>query len=121
MTTAIQKVNTGKLQFGSIRIDEEYRKKWNINCNDFLLLCKGDEPLRNTLYRIGGMGKPNLNVDEYFMILKHVEAFYGDNITKIAKDKPHLESRWVILNKAGDEKVEFWWQPVLCLEKSQGN
>ena len=41
------------------------------------------------------------------MLLKHVEAFYEDSITKIQADKPHLEGHWCIIDKNGVEKVNF--------------
>ena len=95
------------LQFSPITITEEYRKKWNIHLTDFVCLTSNGELVRPTLYRIGGIGTPKLNVDRYFMLLKHVEAFYTDDITKVMKDKPHLESRWCILDIHGNEKVEL--------------
>lgn len=101
-------VSDGLLQFGKISINEEYRKKWNVHhLDDFVCLTRNSELLRPTLYRIGGLNNPKLNKDEYFMLLKHVEAFYSDEITKVKKDKPHLESLWCILDKNGNEKVEF--------------
>jgi len=103
-------VNVGgnpSLEFSKISIREDYRQQWNIHQNDFICLTKGGELVRDTLYRIGGMGSPKLGKCEYFMILKHVEAHYPDNITKDQTRKPHLESRWCILDKDGNEKVEF--------------
>jgi len=81
------------LQFSKINIDPYYREKWNIHSNDFICLTRNGKMIRETLYRIGGLNNPNLDTDNYFMLLKHVEAFYSDDITKIKKDKPHLESR----------------------------
>lgn len=95
------------LQFSKMIINEDYCKKWNNNLEDFICLTKNGKLVRNTLYRIGGLNFPKLNDDEYFMLLKHVEAFYSDDITKIKKNKPHLEGRWCILDKSGNEKVEF--------------
>lgn len=97
------------LQLSPISINLEYCMKWNINTslNDFVCLTKNGNLISNSLYRIGGMGTPNLKKDEYFMILKYVEAFYPDDITKIQKDKPHLEGRWCIIDKNGVEKVEL--------------
>lgn len=102
-----QMVNGAALEFSYISLREDYRKKWNEHMKDFICLTKNGELVRPTLYRIGGIGTPELGKDDYFMLLKHVEAFYEDSITKISKDKPHLESRWCILDKNGDEKVEF--------------
>lgn len=96
------------LQFSHIEIKKDYRKKWNIHYNDFICLTRNGVLLRDTLYRIGGLNTPNLNADKYFMLLKHVEAFYPKNITDYTKSDPkHLESRWCILDKDGNEKVEF--------------
>lgn len=106
-------VGDGLLQFGKISINEDYRKKWNIHhLDDFVCLTRNGELLRPTLYRIGGLNNPKLNKDEYFMLLKHVEAFYSKDIMKMSKgkgnsDPKHLESRWCILDKNGNEKVEF--------------
>ncbi len=94
------------LQLSHIDINEEYRKKWNVHEQDFVLLTRNGEPIRNTLYRVGGLGA-SLK-DDYFMILKHTEAFYDDTLTKDKNKKPHLESCWCILdNKNGIEKVTF--------------
>jgi len=102
-------IDTGPLQFGRAQIAEEYRKKWNIhNTHDFLLLVKDGKPIRDTLYRIGGFDDPKLNKDRYFMLLKHVEAFYSKSITDYTGSDPkHLEGRWCILDKEGNEKIEF--------------
>lgn len=102
-----QMVNDSPLEFSYISLREDYRQKWNERLEDFICLTKNGELVRPTLYRIGGMGTPKLGKDDYFMLIKHVEAFYEDSITKITKDKPHLESRWCILDKDGNEKVEF--------------
>lgn len=103
-------VNVGgnsSLQFSKISVREDYRKHWNIGLNDFICLTKGGELVRDTLYRIGGLGTPRLGVDEYFMLLKHVEAHYPDDITKDQTRKPHLKDMWCILDKNGNEKIEF--------------
>lgn len=113
---------TGLLQFSKISINEDYRKKWNIHETDFVCLTKNGELVRDTLYRIGGLGTPKLNVDEYFMIIKHVEAFYSHKIMKMSKSKDnrHLEGRWCILDKKGNEKVEFkQFSSVYLVENSQ--
>ncbi len=99
------RLDNGIIELSKISINEDYREKWNVSERDFVCITKKGELIRPTLYRVGGFGadiKKN-----YFMLLKHVEAFYEDKITKVQKDKPHLESRWVILDKNGIEKVEF--------------
>ena len=93
------------LQLSPIDIKEDYRKKWNIHQKDFVCLTKNGELISDSLYRVGGLGADIK--DNYFMLLKHIESFYSDSITKIGKDKPHMESRWCILDKNGVEKVEF--------------
>ncbi|MDA3780883.1 MAG: hypothetical protein PF487_11795 [Bacteroidales bacterium] len=97
------------LQLSKISINEDYCKKWNIYLNDFVCLTKNGELLRNTLYRIGGLNSPKLNEDKYFLLIKHVEAYYSKDIIRMSenKDPKHLEGRWCILDKNGNEKVEF--------------
>lgn len=107
MSNIIKHTEKTGLQLGSITLNENYRKQWNIHQNDFFCLVKDGELISDTLYRVGGFGKPELGTDRYFMLLKHVEAYYPDNITKVKKDKPHLESRWCIIDHNGVEKVEF--------------
>ncbi len=103
--------NTGNglLQFSKIAVSEEYSKEWNIHENDFIGLTRNGELLRNVLYRIGGLNTPKLNEDEYFCLIKHVEAFYSKDIMKISKSNnpKHLQGVWCILDKNGNEKVEF--------------
>lgn len=120
MTTELQPIQkNGKLQFSKIEINEDYRKKWNITSNDFVCLSRNGEPIRNTLYRLGGLNNPNLdpNKEKYFMLLKHVEDIYDfDFIKKCYPEKSnkqlelqrkHLKSFWCILDSDGNEKVEF--------------
>ncbi len=100
-------IKNSDLALNPIQVNAEYKEKWNEHCSDFLLLTKGGEVLRNTLYRIGGLNNPNLEKDRYFMLLKHSEAFYADDITTDKKRKPHLQSTWCILDSMGNEKVVF--------------
>ncbi len=96
--------NSG-LQLSPITVNEDYRKKWNIHEKDFACLTNNGELIRNTLYRIGGMGA-NLKAD-YFLLLKHTEGIYSDEITTDKHLKYHLQSQWCIIDKNGIEKVEF--------------
>lgn len=100
-------VSNEGLQLSPISVNEDYCKKWNIRQEDYVCLTKNGELLRETLYRVGGMGRPKLGVDNYFMLLKYVEAFYSDEITKDKSRKPHLEGIWCIFDKEGNEKIEF--------------
>lgn len=100
---------TDGLQLCPITINEDYRKKWNVYCNDYVCLTLNGNLLRETLYRVGGLNTPNLAEDKYFMLIKHVEGFYSDKIMKMAKtnDPKRLENRWCILDNMGNEKIEF--------------
>ena len=93
-------VDNFDLQLSPITINEEYRKKWNVHQNDFVCLTKNGQLISESLYRVGGM---NANIkNDYFLLLKHTEAFYDDTITKI--NKPHLQENWCIIDKNGVEK-----------------
>ena len=95
------------LELIPIQLNDEYRKKWNVHNSDFKLLYKDGVKVSDTLYRVGGFGA-NLN-DDYFMLLKHIEAFYSKDIMKmcINKDPKHLAGHWCIIDKNGIEKVNF--------------
>lgn len=95
------------LQLSPIELNADYQKKWNVTMNDFVCLTINGELVNNSLYRVGGIGSPNLKKDNYFMLLKHVESYYEDSITIDPGKKPHLESRWCIIDKTGFEKMEF--------------
>lgn len=107
METSLDLIKDNLLSLSKITINPEYCKAWNIRLNDFLLLTRNGEVVRDTLYRIGGLNNPVLNKDKYFMLIKHEEAFYPNNITKVVKDKPHLASMWCILDIYGNEKIVF--------------
>jgi len=98
------------LQYSKIDINADYRAKWNIHENDFICLTRNGELVGTTLYRIGGMGDSKPNPNGYFMLLKHVEAFYDKSILDSQKkrgakvDPKYLESKWCILDKNGNEK-----------------
>lgn len=94
----------GKLKLSDIKVNEDYLKKWNNDHTDFVVLSRNGEILRDTLYRIGGLNCPNPEKDEYISLIKYVEAYYNDDITKDKKRKPHLEGRWCIIDKYGTEK-----------------
>lgn len=105
----------GTLQLSPIQVKEDYRKEWNIDSNDFVVLTKNGELISNSLYRVGGLGG-DINGD-YFMLLKHVEAV--DDFKFIKKCYPclnnkqvelrrkYLASCWCILDKNGTEKKVF--------------
>lgn len=99
-------VNDNLLSLSPIQVNEDYKKKWNEHCSDFVCLTRNGKLISESLYRIGGMGTPKLNKDNYFMLLKYSEAFYEDNITKDKDKKRHLQGCWCILDKNGIEKVQ---------------
>jgi len=98
------------LELCPITVDKDYAKKWRIeNYQDFLILARNGVPLRNTLYRKGGLNfNLNLKTDKYFQLLKYTEAHYSKDIMKMSKSKDsrYLESKWVILNDSGEELFE---------------
>ncbi len=112
MQPPLKKGSTGNnniLQLSPIRINEDYRKEWNITQNDYACLTLNGELLRPTLYRIGGLNNTKPGVDKYFMLIKYVEAYYSKEILRISKSNgpKHLESRWCIIDECGNEKKEF--------------
>lgn len=98
--------NKGQVTLSPITVREDYLQKWNSShYHDFVCITRDGELLRNTLYRVGGIGKKNIEGEEYFILLKYVEEFYEDSITKDKKRKPHLAGHWCIIDKHGNEKV----------------
>ncbi len=95
------------LQLSPLKLHDDYCKKWNVtgSLQDFLCLTRNGQMIRDTIYRKGMMGGDI--TQDYFLLLKYVEAFYDDTITTDKLRKPHLESRWCILDKNGIERKEF--------------
>ncbi len=108
-------VRNSALQLSPIQVNQEYLNEWNNNSNDFVCLTKNGELISPSLYRVGGFGG-DIKQD-YFMLLKYVEAIYEyDFIKKCHPNKSrkelelrrkHLENRWCIIDKNGVEKKEF--------------
>ncbi len=98
-----------ELQFSKFVLNPEYSKNWNNHLNDFIVLTRNGELIRNTLYRLGGLNNPQLNKDKYFLLIKYVEAHYSNDVMKMSKskDNKHLEGKWCILDINGNEKIEF--------------
>ncbi len=107
LTTNVSNDNT--LQLSPIRVNADYLNKWNESCSDFLLLTRNGEPLRDTLYRVGGLGTTDIKGKDYFMLLKYVESYYEGIVLKHChnKDPKHLAGVWCIIDKNGVEKVVF--------------
>jgi hypothetical protein len=102
LTTVISK----DLELRPVEIPKDYRKKWNVHGDDFMHLYYKGKLVSNTYYRLGGLF--NIPKDgKYFMIIKHIEDYYDDVITKDPKKKPHLMGCFTILNLKGEEKVVF--------------
>ena len=89
-------INEHGIQIISIKINEDYAKKWNVHLRDFVCITKNNKLLTLTLYRIGGIRTNKIKGKKYFMLLKYVEAFYSKSIINFTKtkDSRHLESRW---------------------------
>lgn len=87
------------------RLDPGYAEKWNVYMADFVHLYVNGEKKSDMLYRVGGFG---VKVDRpYFLLMKHVESHYEDAITTDNAKKPHLESRWCIIDNEGVERQVF--------------
>lgn len=106
--------NDAPLQLSKITLNEEYRKKWKVRMNDFVCLTRNGILVNESLYRVGGLGTANIGGLKYFILIKHVEAYYDDKIMKMLDEhhatddeRRHLESRWCIIDNNGVEKVIF--------------
>lgn len=93
------------LQLSRIDLNPDYKSFWNETKSDFVCLTQNGELVSNSLYRVGGFGA-NLKKD-YFLLLKYVESFYEDSITKDKNKKRHLSGHWTIIDKNGIEKKVF--------------
>lgn len=108
-------VGSSALQLYPIQVNAEYCKEWNERMTDFVVLTKNGELISNSLYRVGGFGG-DIKQD-YFMLLKYVEAVYEMDFLKkcypnksnkeLELQRKHLEGCWCILDKNGDEKKVF--------------
>lgn len=108
-------VGTGDLQLSPIQVNQDYLKEWNSNYNDFVCLTRNGEPISQSLYRVGAFGADVKQ--DYFMLIKYVEAIYDYNFIKkchpkksrkeLELQRKHLEGRWCIIDKNGIEKKEF--------------
>lgn len=99
--------NSDILQLLPITINNDYRKEWNVHETDFVCLMNNVGLVSDSFFRIGGFGV-SLK-DDYFMLLKHVEAQYSKEILEMSNSKKakHLDGRWTIFDKNGVEKIEF--------------
>jgi hypothetical protein len=108
-------VDSNALQLSSIQLNEEYCKEWNVSDFDFVVLTKNGKLISDSIYRVGGFGG-DIKQD-YFMLIKYVEAVYDYDYLKkcypklsskeLESRKKHLEGRWCIFDKNGIEKKEF--------------
>lgn len=111
----IPRVGSSALQLSPIQVNSEYRKEWNENMSDFVVLTKNGDLISNSLYRVGVLGG-DIKQD-YFMLLKYVEAVYEMDFLKrcypnksnkeLELQRKHLEGCWCILDKNGIEKKVF--------------
>jgi len=105
---AVNRNTVEGLHLCSVTISPEYAKKWDASEKDFVVLVKDGVLLRNTLYRLGGIGKRPDN-KSYFLLLKYTEAIHSTEDMKKYKftHRNHLQSGWCILDKDGNEKVNM--------------
>jgi len=109
------KTDNKEIQLCPIQPSEEYCREWNVDMTDFVALTKGGELISNSLYRVGGFGV--CLTDNYFMLLKYVEAIYDFDFIKkcypeksneeVESSRKYLEGVWCIFDKNGVEKKEF--------------
>lgn len=87
------------IQFSHIFLNEDYREKFRVVLNDFILLTKDNVPIRNTLYRKGNLfcGSEKEPLPKYFLLIK-----YQENAAK-----NYLESSYCILDNEGNEIKDF--------------
>ena len=95
------------MKFIKKEFSEEYRKKWNIYMDDYVQLTDDEGNLiSDAVYRKSGMfSEKSFKRDKYFELIKYVEEYYDDSITKEAKKKPYLAGKHCILDRNGVEKV----------------
>lgn len=105
---AVNENTTEGLRLCSVTISPEYAKKWNALEKDFVVLVKNGVLLRNTLYRLGGIGKRPDN-KSYFLLLKYKEATHSSEDMEKYKftHRNYLQGSWCILDKDGNEKVNM--------------
>lgn len=99
-------IKTGTLQLSPIVLKEDYRKEWNVSCNDFVCLTRDGEIVSYNLLRVGGIGHSNIDTIKYFMVLKYNEAYYDDSVTLDPTKKKHLAGCWTIFDDKGNIKFE---------------
>lgn len=107
--TLIINNESSDLQLSELTLKEDYRKKWNVTENNFLVLTKNGKLINNSIYRKGGLNNFDLKRDKYFMLLKYQESYLSKDIIKItkSKDNKYLKSSWCIIDNNGIEKVVF--------------
>lgn len=107
--------SNNSLQLAPALVDLTYLNEWNQHSTDFVQLYKDGKLLRETLYRVGGIG--TYIGGKYFTLLKYVEAKYTLDFLKMCHPEKkqnelkkfikHLECHSVILDKHGNEKRVF--------------
>lgn len=115
-----------ELKLSPLELNQEYAKEWNERMTDFVVLTKNGELISNSIYRVGGFNA-DLKQD-YFMLLKYVEAVYEMDFLKkcypnrsnkeLKLQRKHLKGCWCILDKNGVEKKVFGQYENPYLEKS---
>jgi len=83
------------LQLCPVEINAQYREEWQTNWSLCCLTLDG-ELVSETLYSTPGPGRGLISKGDYYLLHKHVEAIYNDDVMKMAwKDdyKKHSPNR----------------------------
>lgn len=100
--------NKDIISFSPITLKEDYRKKFNITSNDFIVLTdKNGNQVNDSLYRKGGSFNYDPTKDKYLTLLKQVESKYPRNIMDMCKGNKnpnHLQNTHCIVDWHGNEK-----------------
>lgn len=101
------------LQLCPVEINAQYREEWQTKWSLCCLTLDG-KLVSETLYSTPGPGITPISKGNYYLLHKYVEAVYNDDIMKMAwkedykKHNPkHHEALYVIIDKNGQEKVQF--------------
>lgn len=99
------RVTTG-LALATCVLNAEYRKQWNVDQNDFVVLTMNGQLINDSIYTTG-LFRPNFVKDKYSVLIKHAETYYEEPISYCKGKYGHLEGRCCIIDQLGNEKVEL--------------
>ena len=101
------------IQLAPVELTDDFKKQYGVSNADYICLSKDSEPIRDVLYRKGGMFFGNEN-DNYFILFKCVPTKYTkEQLTMFQKNniklnrKEYLKDTKVIIDSFGNELAEF--------------